>query len=144
MGRAFSWSAETANAALAHACIHSIEGPFRVLTATSDPASAPTFETPHTSYTVLLTATDESQIRYQALEPGPFSFFVHPPAALRVYAADDSELLPTLVRRTGLCPKITWAYQFQAPVAGDYRVVIGPGPLEKVVIIVERSWAFEE
>lgn len=142
--RAFSRATESANAGVAHACIHSVEGPFRVLAATSTADSAPTFETPHTSYTVLLTGGDESQISYRALEPGPFSFFIHPPAALRVYAADDSELLPALVRRTGLCPKMSWAYQFQAPVAGDYRVVIGPRPLEKVAIILERSWAFEE
>ena len=139
----FRRAAEPSNPGVAHACGHSVEGPFRVLRGAEVAATAPVFETPHTSYTIMLLPETTSHLVYRSLGSGPVSFFVHPAVTLRLFDEAGTLLPPTLVRRSTLCPKISWAYQFAPPDAGDYSVVIDPNPHGKTYLILERSWAYE-
>jgi len=135
-------AADEPNPAVAHACIHSTEGPFRVLRGTADGGASPRFDQPHTSYTLQLVPEVPTRFVYRAPAAGNIALFVHPPAALRLYAPDGSVLTPNLVRTSSLCPKIAFIHQFELATAGDYSLVVDPHPRSTIYVILERSWAY--
>jgi hypothetical protein len=133
--------ADAANPGVAHACIHATEGPFRVLNALpNDGTSA--FDEPHTMYTLRLAPGDVSRFRYTARAAEEISFFVYPPAALRLYDAEGAHVVPTLVRPSTLCPRIDFVYQYRITGAGSHTLAVDAHPSDTVYVIFERSWSY--
>lgn len=142
-GTSVARGADAANAGVAHACIHSMEGPFRVLNAADVATEGDFLSEPHTSYTLLLSPAASSQLVYRSLGHERISLFVHPPAALRLRLPNGALLPPALVRPSSLCVRIDFVYQFEITAAGDYPLVVDPNPQSTVYVILERSWSYE-
>ncbi|HEY8945777.1 MAG TPA: Ig-like domain-containing protein [Polyangiaceae bacterium] len=134
-------AADAPNSGVSHACIHSTEGPFRVLNG-AGASSPPAFDEPHTRYTLLLARAAETRFLYRAAGPEQVSLFVYPPGALRLHAPDGALIRPQLVRASSLCPRIEFIYQFEISEAGEHALVVDENPRTTLYVILERSWSY--
>jgi hypothetical protein len=134
--------ADAANPGVAHACLHATEGPFRVLDAAVPNDSASSFEEPHTMYTLRLVPGEVSRFQYFAASAAQISFFVYPPAALRLYDGEGAHVVPALVRPSSLCPRIDFVYQYSVTSSGPHTLAVDPHPTDTVYVIFERSWSY--
>jgi hypothetical protein len=133
---------DAANAGVAHACIHATEGPFRVLNAAAPNDVSKAFDEPHTMYTLRLVPGEVSRFQYSAPSAEQISFFVYPPAAVRLYDAQGAHVAPALIRPSTLCPRIDFVYQYQITSSGPHTLAVDPHPTDTVYVIFERSWSY--
>jgi len=136
---------EPVNADIAHACDHSVLGPFQALGAVVnvDNARAPWFSKSHTSYSVdFPDGVPSGRIEFRATGAGELSLFVRPPLPLRLRAEDGTRLEAQRMEMVSRCPGIEFLYQFSIPKSGSYSVELGPTDAAKVSIVLEKSWVY--
>lgn len=130
-------------ASVAHACLHTQEGPFATVASVGEgTAEVPELRNTHTFYTIGLGASAagpfEGVVRLRPRTSGVYALYVDAAVPIAVRASSGAWLCPLQRYADDACPLIAEAHSFRLERLQDYLVSLGPASAPAVRLVLEE------